>query len=237
MVSSAQDNKEKYMSAVEHYKAGNFSAAADIWADLFNAGYDNYEILFNLGNAYFKINEIPLAILFYERALLRNPGDEDIQYNLAIASGKIKDRFETIPKVFFVRWYDLTSLTLTSDTWAVISVVTFILALVLVLLFLFLSRYNLKILSFWLGLLFLIISASALSFSYRSRQLVYNSNQAIVVAPVLTGRSTPSESGTELFVIHEGLKVKTGEEIADWTEIRLPDGNKGWVTTSSLEVI
>lgn len=237
VLSFAQDNKEKYMKAVDEYKAGNFSAAADSWAELFNAGYDNYEILYNLGNAYYKINEIPLAILFYERALLRKPGDEDIQYNLAIASGQIKDRFETIPKVFIVRWYNFTSLTMPSDTWAIISVVTFILTLVLVLLFLFLSKYNLKILSFWLAILLLVISATSLSFSYRSRQLVYNSNEAIIVAPVVTGRSTPSESGTELFVIHEGLKVRTGEEIADWTEIRLPDGNKGWVTTSSVEII
>jgi len=237
MFSLAQDNKEKYLNGVEHYKNGDFSAAADTWVELFNAGYDNYEVLYNLGNAYYKINEVPLAILFYERALLRKPGDEDIRYNLAIATGQIKDRFESIPKVFIVRWFNAISLTMTSDTWAVISVVAFILTLVLVLLFLFMLRYNLKVLSFWLGLIFLIVSASALSFSYRSRQLVYNSNEAIILAPVITGRSTPSESGTELFVIHEGLKVRTGEEIGEWTEIRLPDGNKGWITTASLEII
>lgn len=233
----AQENKDRYLDAVEQYNAGNYSVAADTWLELFNAGYDNYEILYNLGNAYFKMNDIPLSILFYERALLRKPGDEDIRYNLAIAAGQIKDRFESIPGVFLVRWFNYISLTLLSDSWAVISILSFIIALVLILLFLFLSRYNLKILSFWLGLLFLIVSVAALSFSYRSRDLVYSGTEAIVVSPVVTGRSTPGESGTELFVIHEGLKVRTGEKLGEYIEIRLPDGNKGWITTSSIEII
>lgn len=233
----AQENKDRYLSAVEQFNAGNYSDAADSWLGLFNAGYDNYEILYNLGNAYYKMNDIPMAILFYERALLRKPGNEDIKYNLAIASGHIKDRFESIPGVFLVRWFNYISLTLLYDSWAVISIVSFIIALGLILLFLFLSRYNLKILSFWVGLLFLIVSVFSLSFSYRSRDLVYSSNEAIVVSPVVTGRSTPGESGTELFVIHEGLKVRTGEKLGEWIEIRLPDGNKGWVTTSSIEII
>jgi hypothetical protein len=82
-----------------------------------------------------------------------------------------------------------------------------------------------------------LVSSSSLALSYRSRTLVYNNSDAIMTAPVITGRSTPSESGMSLFVIHEGLKVKTGEVIGGWCEIRLPDGNKGWVQADTFERI
>lgn len=233
----AQESRDRYLEGVELYNNGDFRSAAEIWTELNNTGYDNFELLYNLGNAWFKLNEIPMAILFYERALLRKPGDEDARYNLAIANTLTTDRFESIPRVFIVRWFDRASLSMSSDSWAVVSVLTFILTLLLTLLFLFMTRYNIKVLSFWLSLLLFITSASSLTFSFRSRKLVYNNSEAIVITPVITGRSTPSEGGNELFVIHAGLKVKTGEKIGEWTEIQLPDGNKGWVTVASLEKI
>jgi len=233
----AQENHEKYLEGVELYNNGDFRAAAEIWSDINDAGYDNFELFYNLGNAWFKLNEIPMAILFYERALLRRPGDEDTRYNLAIANTLTKDRFESIPRIFIVRWFDRASLAISSDLWAIISATAFILTLLMTLFFLFLSRYNLKVISFWLSLLFFIASVSSITFSFRSRKLVYNSDEAIIISPVVTGRSTPSEGGNELFVIHAGLKVKTGEKIGEWTEIQLPDGNKGWVTVASLEKI
>ena len=234
---SGNDNRERYMEGVEHYKGGRFTEAAEIWMELYNSGYDNFELLYNAGNAWFKLDEIPLAILFYERASLRKPGDEDLNYNLAIARTLIKDRFETIPQFFFIRWFNLASLRMTSDAWALLSLITFISTLVLALGFLFTARYNIKIITFWVALAMFLASSSSLALSYRSRTLVYNNSDAIITAPVITGRSTPSESGMSLFVIHEGLKVKTGEEIGGWCEIRLPDGNKGWVPDDTFERI
>jgi tetratricopeptide (TPR) repeat protein len=233
----AQETRDRFLKGVELYNNGDFRAASEIWTELNNAGYDNFELLFNLGNAWFKLNEMPLAILFYERALLRRPGDEDARYNLAIANTLITDRFESIPHIFIVRWFDRVSLAMPSDSWAVVSAITFIMTLLLFLLFLFLSGYKLKVLSFWFSLLLFMTSAASLTFSFRSRKLVYNNSEAIIVTPVLTGRSTPSEGGNELFVIHAGLKVKCGEKIGEWTEIQLPDGNKGWVTVNSIEKI
>jgi tetratricopeptide (TPR) repeat protein len=233
----AQESRDRYLEGVELYNNGDFRAAADIWTDLNTAGYDNFELLYNTGNAWFKLNEIPKAILYFEKALLRKPGDEDTRYNLAIANTLIADRFESIPRVFIVRWIDRAALAMSSDSWAIVSVVAFILTLILLLLFLFLSRYSVKVLSFWLAMLLFITSASSLTLSFRSRKLVYHNDEAIVVAPVITGRSTPTEGGNELFVIHAGLKVRVGEQIGEWTEIQLPDGNKGWVTLASLEKI
>ena len=56
--------------------------------------------------------------------------------------------------------------------------------------------------------------------------------------PSVTAKSTPSSSGTDLFVIHEGRKVKISDDsMQGWKEIKLEDGNIGWVPAESIERI
>ncbi len=63
-------------------------------------------------------------------------------------------------------------------------------------------------------------------------------NEAIVLAPSVTVRSTPSESGTSLFILHEGRKVEIKDNsMREWKEIRLEDGKVGWVPASAIEGI
>ena len=60
---------------------------------------------------------------------------------------------------------------------------------------------------------------------------------AIVFSSTVTVKSSPDNSGTDLFVIHEGLKVQIKDEVGSWYNIRLADGNSGWVQKTVLEKI
>ena len=61
---------------------------------------------------------------------------------------------------------------------------------------------------------------------------------AIIMAPSVTVKSTPNEGGTDLFIIHEGRKVMIKDDtMKEWKEIQLEDGNAGWVPTSVIEII
>jgi SH3-like domain-containing protein len=99
------------------------------------------------------------------------------------------------------------------------------------------SIYRMKVLGFWLALSLLIISLTSLTFSVRNRSLVRESHKGIIFSPVVNGKSSPDNSGTDLFVLHEGTKVLVEDEVGEWFEIRLSDGNKGWVPANSLEII
>jgi SH3-like domain-containing protein len=58
------------------------------------------------------------------------------------------------------------------------------------------------------------------------------------MAPAVTVRSTPTQSGTDLFLIHEGTKVEIRDNsISDWAEIQIADGKVGWVEKSTFEAI
>lgn len=234
---SQQNPVEKFQQGVSLYISGNYQDAIDVWNELYNNGYRSAELNYNLGNAYFKIQKIPESILFYERAYLLDPLNEDINYNLQIARTLTVDRFQEIPELFFIRWYNLVSLFLTSDSWAIISLASFIICLLSVSLYIYSSKYLYKVAGFWVGLVLLLISVMSVSLSIRNKKQVYNSQKAIISNPVVSGKSSPDNSGTDLFVLHEGTKVSIEDEVGEWYEIRLSDGNKGWVTVKSLIII
>ncbi len=159
---SQEEKNEKFHQGSGYFSAGEYQKALDSWIDLYNTGFRSAELEYNIGNAYFKLNNVPGAILFYERASLLKPADEDINYNLQIARTLAVDRFEEIPELFFIRWYNFMALILSSNRWARISIVSFVLCLIFLSVYFYSSRYRLKVLGFWLAL---VIADSIIGFA------------------------------------------------------------------------
>ena len=59
------------------------------------------------------------------------------------------------------------------------------------------------------------------------------------MAPSVTVKSTPNQSGTDLFILHEGRKVIIKDNtMKEWKrKLKLEDGNVGWVPTNVIEII
>ena len=73
--------------------------------------------------------------------------------------------------------------------------------------------------------------------SSQKEKMTYRES-AIIMEPSVTVRSTPSTSGTELFILHEGKKVTIKDDsMKDWKEIEIEDGNIGWLPASAIEQI
>ena len=234
----AQDSKnDKFNQGVSLYSSANYQEALDKWMDLYNTGYRSAQLNYNIANAYFKLQNIPAAILFYERAYLLDPADEDINYNLQIARTMIVDRFQEIPELFFVRWYNVISLLISSNAWALLSLLAFLICLISVSIYIYSTRYIYKVLGFWFAVSMLFISSFSFALSQRNKDLVSDSQKGIIFSPVVSGKSSPDNSGTDLFVLHEGTKVTIEDQVGEWYEIRLSDGNKGWVPSNSLDII
>jgi tetratricopeptide (TPR) repeat protein len=234
---SQDTNKDKFYQGVTYFTAGSYKEALQVWTEIYNTGYRSANLDYNIGNAYFKLNNIPSAILFYERAYLLKPADENINYNLQIARTLIVDRFQEIPELFFIKWYNFVSLFLSTNSWAKISISSFVLFLLLLSLYIYSPRYRYKVIGFWFAIFFIILSLTSLAFTMRNKSLVYDSHKAIITSPVVSGKSSPDKSGNDLFVLHEGTKVTVEDEVGEWTEIRLSDGNKGWVLINSIIII
>jgi hypothetical protein len=190
-----------------------------------------------LGNSYFRLKNIPQAILNFERAKLLAPEDEDINFNLALTSGFIVDKVNSIPDFFVYTWLKSIINTFTVNQWSIVSLSLFILSLFLIIAFLFSGKVSIRKLFFWTGILFFLFSITSTFFAIKYRYEIVNNNSAIVMQAVSTAKSSPNDSSTDLFIIHEGTKVTISEELDDWTEIKLADGNVGWIKSKDIEKI
>jgi len=219
------------------YSAGDYATAVDVYEHLLEDG-ESATLYFNLGNAYYKEDEIAHAILNYERALRLAPSDKDIRFNLDLARSKAIDRTSERIEIFFVRWFRSFASLLSLDGWARVGIALFLLFLCTVALFVFGKKRSLRKTSLILSLVFLLLTVCANAIGHSQKRRLTVRTEAIVMQPSVVVRSTPSASGTELFVIHEGRKVTiTDNSMQAWKEIALEDGNVGWLEAKALEVI
>lgn len=225
------------VKANNHYIEGNFDKAAELYQTLVDSGYHNAELYFNLGNSYFRLGRIPYAILNFERAHLLKPNDEDIEFNLEFARTYTVDRIEPLPVFFLIKWYRSARGMLSSNGWAWTSLFWFTVTLTLVLVFWFSLRPWTKRISFALAILALIFTVFSAIFSSKEKTRVSLRDQAIIFHSVVTVKSSPGEVGKDIFILHAGTKVQITKAIGQWVEIRIADGNKGWIPSEAIELI
>jgi tetratricopeptide (TPR) repeat protein len=233
----SQTPEESYAQAGQLYSSGDYSGAAAVYRKLFDDGYRSEDMLYNAGNAFFKSGDNASAILFYERARLIAPADEDINYNLQIARSRVTDKFETVPELFFVRWFNFLSLLTSTNTWALAALLLFIASLLFAVIFLTKARASGRLLSFWLSLTAMVLSVLFIALAINNNSLINKNKKAVITCSIVTGRSEPGENSSELFVIHAGTTVKVEKELGEYLEVQLPDGNKGWIRGECLEKI
>lgn len=237
-VAQASERVVAKASADSLYIANDYAGAIAVYEEILATEGEAADIYFNLGNAYYKNNEIAKAILNYERALLFEPGDDDIKFNLELAQSKIVDKVSEPYRIFFAVWAENFMNLLSMDKWASIAICTFMMLLFSLLLFLFNSKVELRKTGFILALLCLVITIFSNIAAWHHYNKMTNHNVAIVMQPSITAKSTPDNSGTDLFVIHEGRKVSiTDDTMKNWKEIELEDGTIGWVQANALERI
>jgi len=233
----ADSNESLFALANEKYSEGLYSEAIESYEQILSSGYSSAALYYNLGNAYYKVNDITKAILNYERALLIAPGDEDIKYNLDIANQLVTDKIDTLPEFFLSKWVRQLRMGFSPDQWGIISLAGFFLTGLSFLLFYFLRKRGMRRLFFIMSIVAIVISGTTLLFGIQQNKQLTERNTAIIVSPTVTGKSSPDEGGTDLFVLHEGVKVWITDQLNNWIEIELADGNKAWVQEKSLERI
>ena len=219
------------------YKKGNYQQAIADYTELIKNNKSS-ELYYNLGNSYFRTNNVTQAIIAYERALLLNPGDKDIQHNIKFARSKTIDRIIPEDQLFLKNWYDSILFFLDIDTWAIIGLFSIIIALSLILCYLFNSRIRMRQIGFYGAILFLILSGTCMLFAKQQLRMLGNHTRAVIISPAANIKKTPAQTSGDLFVLHEGTCIKiTDQSIHGWYGIKLPDGREGWVTSSCLEKI
>lgn len=221
----------------EAYAKNQFKEAAAVYQQVLDAGYQSASVYFNLGNANYKLAEMPLAILNYEKALKLKPGDADIQLNLQLANLKITDRIEVVPEFFLTKWWKAVIYFFSLGTLSVLTVAFFITGFVLLIVYLFLIALWPKKVAFYAGVTVLSLGLVFLIMAGVQSHYLNVSQQGIVFAGTTDVKSGPDTKQKTLFVIHEGTKVIIREQDAGWIKVSLSNGNEGWIKLADIKEI
>lgn len=228
---------EQHKKANELYSKGDYAGASELYEKIIKTYGVAPELYYNLGNSYYKMGETGRSILNYEKALRLNPMYRDARYNLDMAQQKVIDNIVQVPPFFILRWLDIFMKLLTSNQWFFVGFITFLITIIAAMFFIFGFTLSNRKISFYIATIFLSITVVTLIFSAVRKNQQIQHNEAIIMTGVITVKSSPDRSGTDLFQLHEGTKVKVKSQLGSWFEVVLGNGNIGWVESKNIEQI
>jgi tetratricopeptide (TPR) repeat protein len=198
-------------------------------------GIRNGRLYYNIGNAYFRLEDVGRAILNYKRAALFMPADGNLEQNLEQARARRADQIEKkqrekVFKTLFFMHYDIPSrvrLTIFNICFACIWLFA---ALMLV------WRSG----TIRLGLVISIV-VSALFFSSLVAEGIQLSRrpEGVIVADEIIARKGDAETYQPSFIepLHAGTEFSLLGRRADWWQIELDNGVRGWIPAHAGELV
>lgn len=227
-------NNDLTIKAEKLYSQKNYKEAITCYQTIIQEGFISYKLYYNLGNAYYKNNELGNAIYYYELANKLKPNQEDVLNNLRIANSKTIDKIESKENFFLSTIKSGLVNSLSPNKWAWLSIVSLVVSLTLLFLFFSTQHIALKRIGFFLGSLSLIIFIGAMILGFVSLNDKEKTNFAVIINRESKIHEEPTKSSGSKFSLHQGTKVSVLETNTDWTNIKLENGNEGWIETENV---
>lgn len=210
--------------ASQSWEAGDYPRTSELYRVVLEKGIRNGSIHFNLGNALLRQGELGAALHQYRLAQLFLPRDGDVEANLQYARQKRTDRLELpTPEPIERMLFWLGSTSHVELHWlALLGAACFWVLLAA-------QRWNPR----WrlripVGLALLATLLAGGSAFYQGWRLT-NMPDAVVLEPTLSVRSGTDKGSVVLFTLHAGAEVRTRGVQADWVQLELSEGKRGWV--------
>ena len=222
-------------AGLEAYLAGDYEGALQFFLSAEETRKTSGELLYNIGNAYFRLNNLGKAILYYERALRLTPTDDLLVHSHRIARRKTMNRFNQIPRPIWSRYW-ATAVARLGPGWMFFVGLCFYFTAVVFLGF----RIWTNARNDWLrrGLALCLLAAlPLLAAAFKASQDRTSNITAVVQNTRVDLRDNPSGAGVVEATVYEGLRVVIVDRSEDWIEVRLPDGTTGWAEANTVEEV
>jgi len=233
----AQDPRQIMQQGNEAYSKGDYQAAVDAYNSILDAGLQSADLYYNLGNAYYRMDEIGLSVLNYERALRLKPNFRDAQQNLDFVNSKTEDEIASLPQLFLVQWARTVVNWFAPTGWLVVLLILVALLGTVVVLFFVGSDYAWRKRSLVCGLILCVLLILATACAISSHVRYNRHDHAVVTSPMIVVKSSPEEHSVDKMILHEGTKVAIEETLGTWHKIQIADGNTGWIQSDEVTII
>ena len=214
------------------YLASDFENAIHGYLSILDQDISNQILYYNIGNAYYRLDKLGYARLYYEKAknssVSNNSVLEDISYNISFLETQLVDEVSPLPQFFLIKFLSNLTLIFSNNAWAFVLIIVLYANLILFLLLIFSSSSAVKSLilkCFLFSLPFLLFVFFLFYMIYHQKQDVF----AVLVSQNTYVKSAPSSNAPNQFIIHEGLKFEIIDIVDGWSRVLLSDGKDGWV--------
>jgi len=224
-------NESTFKQANEEYNKGNYTKAITLYDSIISNNLESSELYYNLGNCYYKTQDWANTVWHYEKSLKLNPNNYNAIYNLQLTKIKIKDQIEALPEIFYKKWWkNFTSLT-TTKIWQILLIISIWVILIHQLIKRIFNYKNIY-LSYLLNILLIILLCATYS-----SNLQYNKKEAVIFSKSVIVNSAPTVNSTNLFSLNSGTKIEVIDKIGDWINIKIINGNIGWIKESDCKIL
>lgn len=223
-------------SAQNYFMQTRYAEAVVLYDSICRMGYSSSDLYYNMGNCYYRLNEIPYSVYYYEKSLMLNPSNSDAEFNLNIANRSLKQVVEVLPKPFYERWGTAVLGIMGTDAWTIFNIIMLALVLAGIALYLFMGSIALRKLGFSVAVIAFVLFILTAICAYKSSVMITENNYAVVFEQSMV-KSSPNADAVNSFEIFEGLKVNVVDSANGMYNIRLADGKEGWIDANDVKLL
>lgn len=240
---NAQSLDEK---ADQAYSEGDFQQALELYQQAATENGVSSMLYYNMGNTYYRLDSIAKAIGCYERALRLDPKNDDARANIKF----INDRYnltgpeKSAPTIFLENITD----SLHPNSWAILSLVLFIILLLDIALYLFNNKEKIRKIAFFSSVLLLIVVSFSCLMTHRSYKKATDVKYCIISQPSVqlsTLPAVPANPSQQAFTVPEGYKLEIIDSLATpldkanpmWLEVNVTGDSRAWVSVNDVDII
>ena len=216
-------------SADSAYHQKRYQDAIKIYESQLEQGTSS-DLYYNLGCCYYKMQDIPKAILCFERALVLDAANDDARSNLSFVRQKSKIE-ENEPGGVLENILKNGVGMLSSNAWALLAGITFVVMLLAIAAYIFMDSILWRKVGFFGAGLLLVAFIASMACAFYQRAVVKNHRQ------------TPSEKevayqlkgGTKVCIVDS--VVSNLEKKETWYKVEAPAKEDAWILSSDTEKI
>lgn len=219
------------------YEQGKYNEALQTYESLLAAQGPSAVLYYNAANCYYRQKQLGKSILYYERTLFLEPGNDDAAYNLELTNRLTRDKIEAAPESLFHIWWRNYITSTGASTWSLIAIISMWLALAGWAIYLLPNFRSWRRPGFFVAVTALFFSVLCIIGFFGKRSYDNRNTYVIIMTPSSIIKSEPTETSTNLALVHEGFKLQMMEREEQWTEVRMPDGMVGWIRNADYQPI
>ena len=231
-VAQVQDAVIHFDEGNKLYREGQYEEAIKSYERARSAGYTSGLLNYNLGNAYYRNDQLGQAIRFYEKARVYMPSNPELLHNLEIARSQTRDQFSQLPVPAWIAWWRSLVANNGAKIFFYFGLLFYVSAIGLIA-----HRILTRTRNPWhrrARSILVVLSILVLGAAFLASVQTGSYDQAVVVVEKVQLLDGPSETSAVLLEIHEGILLDLVEQQAEWAEVQLPNGTRGWVNVSAL---